>query len=94
PCPLPRQHFPCWCVPPQRTFSPQRTIFTIFSILCLTTMPKSPDKIESLIEEALRKASCQKKPNISALAREFDVPRGRLRERFKGRPPKNSSYRA
>ncbi|KKA22239.1 hypothetical protein T310_3734 [Rasamsonia emersonii CBS 393.64] len=53
-------------------------------------MPKSPDKIESRIQEALKKASCQKKPNISALAREFDVPRKRLHERFKGRPPRTA----
>jgi hypothetical protein len=53
-------------------------------------MPKSPDEIESRIQEAVRKASCQKKPNISALAREFDVPRRRLHERVKGRPPKTA----
>jgi len=53
-------------------------------------MPKSPDKIESQIQEALKKASCQKKPNISALAQEFDVPHRRLHEHFKGRPSRTA----
>ena len=53
-------------------------------------MPKSPDKVESRIQEALKKASCQTKPNISALSREFDVPRKQLHKRFKGRPPRTA----
>jgi len=32
----------------------------------------------------------KKKPNISVLSREFDVPRKQLHERFKGWPPRTA----
>ena len=46
--------------------------------------------IESRIREAVKKASSQRKSNVSALAREFGIPRSTLRDRVKGRPAKTA----
>jgi DDE superfamily endonuclease/Tc5 transposase-like DNA-binding protein len=58
-------------------------------------MPKNNREIDSMVDKALDALSKQKKPNIRKTAREFAVPEGRLRRRWKGgktlfqRPPTN-----
>ncbi|KAJ5437157.1 hypothetical protein N7445_008042 [Penicillium cf. griseofulvum] len=47
-------------------------------------MPKTNKQIEIQIEQALDSLSEQSKPNIAKTAREFAVPEGRLRRRWKG----------
>ncbi|KAJ5508326.1 hypothetical protein N7527_010469 [Penicillium freii] len=47
-------------------------------------MPKCNTFIETQLEKALDHLSEQSKPNISKTAREFAVPEGRLRRRWKG----------
>lgn len=47
-------------------------------------MPKSNKEIEKLVLLALDSLSEQYKPNIKKTAREFAVPEGRLRRRWKG----------
>jgi hypothetical protein len=48
-------------------------------------MPDSYSDIEIRVVQACEVAQSQKKPNISALARQFDVPYQRLRARIHGR---------
>ncbi|KAJ6020072.1 hypothetical protein N7499_003031 [Penicillium canescens] len=47
-------------------------------------MPKTNKEIEIQIEKAMDSLSEQSKPNIAKTAREFAVPEGRLRRRWKG----------
>ncbi|KAJ5508233.1 hypothetical protein N7527_010376 [Penicillium freii] len=47
-------------------------------------MPKINKEIESQIQLAMESLSKQSKPNIRKTAREFAVPKGRLRRRWKG----------
>ncbi|OQE38925.1 hypothetical protein PENCOP_c007G03627 [Penicillium coprophilum] len=47
-------------------------------------MPKSNKSIENQIDKAIDHLSNQSKPNIAKTAREFGVPEGRLRRRWKG----------
>lgn len=53
-------------------------------------MPDSYSDIEKQILEACTAAQDQKKPNISALARQFDVPYHRLRAHIHGRATRNT----
>lgn len=48
-------------------------------------MSQSSKAINSRISDACKIARQQKKPNMAALARQFDVPRHRLVARFAGR---------
>ncbi|KAJ5112092.1 hypothetical protein N7532_000137 [Penicillium argentinense] len=48
-------------------------------------MPRTNKEIEELIEKALEKLHTQSRPNISKVAREFDVPYQRLRSRYRGK---------
>ncbi|KAJ5102873.1 hypothetical protein N7532_003402 [Penicillium argentinense] len=48
-------------------------------------MPHTNKEIEELIEKALEKLHTQSRPNISKVAREFDVPYQRLRSRYQGK---------
>jgi hypothetical protein len=48
-------------------------------------MPHTNKEIEELIEKALEKLHHQSRPNISKVAREFDVPYQRLRSRYQGK---------
>jgi hypothetical protein len=47
-------------------------------------MPDSYSDIETRVLKACEAARGQKKPNISTLARQFDVPYHRLRARIHG----------
>ncbi|KAJ5521539.1 transcriptional regulator family: Centromere protein B DNA-binding region [Penicillium freii] len=47
-------------------------------------MPKINKEIESQIQLAMESLSEQSKPNIRKTTREFAVPKGRLRRRWKG----------
>jgi hypothetical protein len=51
-------------------------------------MPESYAETEARIEQALHKLHDCEKPNIAAMAREFQVPVSRLRARWSGRPSK------
>jgi hypothetical protein len=53
-------------------------------------MPKSSSDIEIRIASAIEAYRTSNKPNIKALAREFDVPYGRLRARINGRASRNT----
>lgn len=53
-------------------------------------MPDSYETIESRILEACASIEGQKKPNIARLAREFDVPMQRLRNRLNGRQSRST----
>ncbi|WVQ77749.1 hypothetical protein IAR50_007439 [Cryptococcus sp. DSM 104548] len=46
-------------------------------------------EVEAKVTEALEVASQQENPNIAALAREYDVPIKRLRNRYKSIPSKH-----
>ena len=48
------------------------------------------EAIEEQISQALQALQNNEAPNISAAARQFDVPRQRLHHRFHGRPAKTS----
>ena len=47
-------------------------------------MPKNNKEIDAMVGKALDALSNQKKPNVRKTAREFAVPEGRLRRRWKG----------
>jgi len=53
-----------------------------------TAMPESYAEIEDRIEQAYEKLYQCSNPNISAVAREFQVPRARLKARWNGRQSK------
>jgi hypothetical protein len=53
-------------------------------------MPKSSSDIEICIASAIEAYCTSNTPNIKALAREFDVPYGRLRARINGRASRNT----
>ena len=53
-------------------------------------MPKFSPEVEIRIASALEAYHTSNKPNIKALAREFDVPYGRLRARINGRASRNT----
>ena len=52
-------------------------------------MENSYAAIEERISEAIKVAQSQKKPNIRALARGFNVPYSRLYGRFNGQPSRS-----
>ncbi|KAF7503596.1 hypothetical protein GJ744_003579 [Endocarpon pusillum] len=49
------------------------------------------EEIEDRIDAALASIDAEKKPNIAALARKFEVPESRLRAFFHGRGNKYNS---
>ena len=53
-------------------------------------MPKFSAEVEICITSALEAYCMSNKPNIKALAREFDVPYGQLRGRINGRVSRNA----
>ena len=52
-------------------------------------MPDTYHDIEDRISEAIQSLDNQRKPNIAKTARDFRVPRSRLRNRWNGRQPKS-----
>jgi hypothetical protein len=53
-------------------------------------MPKNSNEIENRIQDALHAYHDRDKLKIKALAREFDVPYGRLRERIHDRDSRST----
>jgi len=66
---------------------------SLISLLFTTTMAEDYYSIENRIQRALDATKREKNPNLSEIARKFDVPYQRLRRRVKGgasrstRPP-------
>ena len=53
-------------------------------------MPDSYTVKEARVQEALEAISEERKPNLTRLAREFNVPYQQLRNRYNGLDPKGS----